>query len=142
MRKQRGMALIELIIAIVVIGISVVTALSLLSSLAVNSAATLMRSQAASAATAYLENILAQPYLTIQSGTYNGINYTGLRDATGAVIVGLERYRVQIRTISVNIGTGANAALAMQVDVTITDPTGAPVLLTGYRTNYPTQVLY
>jgi MSHA pilin protein MshD len=143
MRRERGMTLIELVIAIVVIGICVSSVLALLSSIAIRSATALNRVQATSIAASYLEVILAQPYGNI--GTYDGINRLGPLDVTGAPIAGLERYRVQVGARGTTLGAGADSAQAMRVDVTITDPTGARTRITGYRTDYSAlggQVLY
>lgn len=141
MRRERGMTLIELIIAIVVIGICVASVLALLSSIAVRSASALTRTQATSIASSYLELILAQPYGNI--GAYDGINHLGALDATGAPVAGFERYRVAVSARVATLGT--DAIQAMRVEVAITDPTGVTTRITGYRTNYSFlggQVLY
>src|SRR5687768_3248432 len=122
MRRERGMTLIELIMAIVVIGICVASVLALLSTIAVRSASALNRTQATSIASSYLENILAQPYNNIAA--YNGIDRPGPLDADGALVAGLERYRVQVTAGAATLGGGADAVQAMRVDVTVTDPTG------------------
>lgn len=143
MRRERGMTLIELIIAIVVIGICLVSVLALLSSISVRSASGLARTQATSIATSYLEFILAQPFGNI--GGFDGIDQPGPLDANGAPVAGLERYRVQVRAFGETLGTGGDTAAAMRVEVTVTDPTGVATLITGYRTNYSVlggQVLY
>jgi MSHA pilin protein MshD len=143
MRRERGMTLIELVIAIVVIGICVASVLALLSSIAMRSASSLNRTQATSVAMSYLEFILAQPYGNI--GTYHGIDRLGPLDATGAPVAGLERYRVQVTAVGDTLGAGADTAQAMRVDVTVVDPTGATTRITGYRTDYSSlggQVLY
>jgi len=128
------MTLIELVLAIVVMGICVVSVLSLLSSISVRSATTLARSQATSVAASYLEFILAQPYGNIAG--YDGLSHTGAVDATGSAVVGLERYRVQVTARGTTLGSGAFTTPAMRVQVTVTDPTGAATFITGYRTNY------
>jgi MSHA pilin protein MshD len=146
MRRERGMTLIELIIAIVVMGICVASVLALLSAIAVRSASALNRTQATSVASSYLEFILAQPYNNISG--YNGINRLGPLDANGAAVAGLERYRVQVFAGTATLGAGTDAVQAMRVDVTVTDPTGVATSLTGYRTDYSNippgggQVLY
>jgi MSHA pilin protein MshD len=146
MRRERGMTLIELIMAIVVIGICVASVLALLSTIAVRSASALNRTQATSIASSYLEIILAQPYNNIAA--YNGIDRPGPLDEDGAPVAGLERYRVQVTAGTATLGAGADAAQAMRVDVTVTDPTGVATSITGYRTNYSNippsggQVLY
>jgi MSHA pilin protein MshD len=143
MRRERGMTLIELVIAIVVMGICVTSVLALLSSISVRSASALTRTQATSIAASYLETILAEPYGNI--GTYHGIDRLGPLDATGAPVAGLERYRVQVTAVGDTLGAGADTALAMRVEVTVTDPTGGAIRIIGYRTDYSAlggQVLY
>lgn len=143
MRRQRGMTLIELIIAIVVIGICVASVLALLSAISVRSASVLARTQATSVATSYLEFILAQSFANI--GSYDGIDRLGPLDATGTPVAGLQRYRVQVSAQGATLGAGADSTAAMRVDVIVTDPTGAAISITGYRTNYSAlggQVLY
>lgn len=137
------MTLIELVIAIVVIGICVASVLALLSSIAVRSASGLNRTQATSIATSYLEFILAQPYNNI--ATFDGINRLGPLDATGTPVAGLQNYRVQVAAGGATLGAGADTVQAMRVDVTVIDPTGVATRITGYRTNYSSlggQVLY
>lgn len=139
-RRQRGMTLIELIIAIVVLGICVVSALSLLSSLSIHSASAMTRTQATAVAAAYLENILSQPYGNIAG--YNNTDDIGARDANGNAIPGLQAFRVHIDAAGGNLGVPPNDIPAMRVDVIVTDPTGARTQVTGYRTPFVGQVLY
>ena len=86
-KRQLGMTLIELIIAIVVLGICVVSVLALLSSLSMRSASAMTRTQATAVAAAYLENILAQPYGNILG--YNDTNDPRVFDANGNAIPGI-----------------------------------------------------
>ena len=140
MRRQQGMTLVELIVAIVVIGICVVSVLGLLSSLSVRSAAAMTRTQASAVAASYLEDITTKPYAAI--GAYDGTNHVGARDTTGALIAGLEQYRVQVNVVADTLGAAPNTTSAQRVEVTVTDPTGATTRLTGYRTSYVGQVLF
>lgn len=64
-RQQHGLTFIELIVAIVVIGICVVSVLGLLSSLSMRSAAAMTRTQATAVAASYLEDVLATPYAAV-----------------------------------------------------------------------------
>jgi MSHA pilin protein MshD len=134
------MTLIELVIAIVVLGICVVSALSILSSVSINSARAMTRTQATAVAAAYLEKILAQPYGNIVG--YNNLNHSGARDAYGNLIPGLQAYNVNVAAYAVNLGTAPNAVPAMRVDVTVTEPNGAPTQVSGFRTTYTGQVIY
>lgn len=140
-QRQRGMTLIEVVIAIVVLGICVASGLSLLSWVSMRSASAMTRSQATAVASAYLENILSQPYGNIAG--YNNIDHPGARDANGNAIAELQNYRVRV-DVNTNstLGVAPNDVPATRVDVTVTDPTGARTQITGYRTSFVGQVIY
>jgi MSHA pilin protein MshD len=145
---MRGATLVELIIAIVVISIAVTAVLGLLSSIAVRSAGAMATTQAASIASAYLEEALSKAYQDTngpEAGRQNfddvmDYNFTdvGARDATGAAIPGLGQYTVQISATPAALGAVANA---IRVDVAVTTPTGTVTRLSGFRTNYTGQVV-
>lgn len=140
MRRQQGMTLVEVVIAIVVIGICVVSALGLLSSLSVRSASAMTRTQATAIAASYLENVLSLPYATV---TTYAADDSGARDSSGSAIAGLGSYRVQVNTFADSLGSAPNAVNARRIEVTVTDPTGVSTRLTGYRTSFTTnQVMY
>jgi MSHA pilin protein MshD len=148
-RSQRGMTLIELIIAMVVIGICVVAALSMMSSLSMRSASAMTRTQAVAVAASYLDEILGKRFVADGREAsraqfddvldYDGLNELGARNASGAVIAGLNRYRVRV---DVNDEMWPHNVAARRIEVTVTDPTNVPVLLVGYRTDYTSQVHY
>ena len=140
-KRQLGMTLIELIIAIVVLGICAVSVLAMLSSLSMRSATAITRTQATAVATAYLDGILAQPYGNIVAG-YNNTDHSGARDVDGNAIAGLNAYRVHIDAYGQNLGTPPNDVPAIRVDVTVTDPSGSRTVVSGYRTSFGGQVLY
>ena len=60
--RQRGATLVELIIAIVVVAIAVTSVLGLLSAISVRSAGAMTSTQAASIASAYLDEALSKAY--------------------------------------------------------------------------------
>jgi MSHA pilin protein MshD len=143
------MTLIELIVAMVVIGICIVTALSLISSLSMRSASSMTRTQATAIATSYLDEILSKRFTADGREVsraqyddvldYDGLNDLGARDVSGAMLAGLDRYRVQV---SVYDQMWPNNVAARRIEVTVTDPANVSVLLVGYRTNYTNQVHY
>ena len=148
-RRQRGMTLIELIIAMVVIGICIVAALSMMSSLSMRSASAMTRTQAQAIAASYLDEILSKRFTADgREGSraqyddvldYDNLDEMGARNVSGAFIAGLDRYRVRV---TVNDELMPNNVAARRVEVTVTDPTNVPVLLVGYRTDYTHQVHY
>ncbi|MET0533304.1 MAG: prepilin-type N-terminal cleavage/methylation domain-containing protein [Steroidobacter sp.] len=139
--RQSGVTLIELVIAMVVIGFCVVAALSWMSSASVSSARNMTRSQAITIADSYLRDVLVKTYNEVRA--YPADTYhNGARDTYGVPIAGLERYNVRINRVQVNIGNAPNATVAQRVIVIVTDPTGGATRITGFRTNYVGQVVY
>jgi len=146
-RRRAGFTLVELVIAIVVIGIAASGVLLVMNYTTAHSADPMIQHQAVAIAEAYLEEILLQPYsdpdgvaVEADRSLFDDIddyNFTevGARDQEnpGVVIAGLGDYDV---TVSVSSEFSWNGVLAKKIDVTVTDPSGAPLTITGYRTNY------
>jgi hypothetical protein len=63
----------------------------------------------------------------------------GARNINGALIAGLDRYRVRV---AVQDDLLPNNVPSRRIEVTVTGPANVPVLLTGYRTDYTGQVHY
>lgn len=151
-RHSRGMTLVELVITIVVIAIAVTSVLGLLAEISLRSAAAMTSTQAASIASAYLDEALSKahtdpdlaPEVGRQNfddvGDYNFID-NGAYDCRGNAIAGLAQYRVQVGTAPVQLGVPPDDTPAVRVTVTVTDPTGATTRLEGFRTSYAGQVL-
>lgn len=149
MKHARGATLIELIIAITVIAIAVTAVLGLLSAISVRSAGAMSSTQAASIASAYLDEALSKAYQDpdgiIEAGRanfddvrdYNFVD-NGARDANGNPVPGLGQYTVQITAVAAALGAVPNA---IRIDVQVTAPNGRVTLLTGFRTSYAGQVL-
>ena len=145
LRASRGVTLIELIVAIAVLGVATVSILGVLSTLSIHSAEILIRDQATAIASSYLNEALAKSYgssgatqrsLFIAVGDYNGLNDNGVYDQRGNAVSGLGQFQV---TVSVGPGTLGTvpAANVSRVDVTVRHPSGVIVLVSGYRTLYP-----
>ena len=147
------MSLIELVVAIVVVAICMTGAFALVDSTTRRSADPMLERQATSIAEAYLEEILQQAYLDPDDGTvcpaaeaqrglfdnvcdYRDLTELGARDQTGALVPGLENYRVAIAIDSkATLGALAGSTVVLRIDVTVSDPLGRPVRLSAYRTN-------
>lgn len=143
------MTLVELIVAMVVIGICIVAALGLLSSLSMRSAASMTRAQATAIAVSYLDEILAKRYTDdgVEASRqlyddvldYNDLDEMGARNANGVLIAGLNQYRVRVNVFGELL---PNNVAARRVEVSVTDLNDVSIMLLGYRTNYTGQVLY
>jgi MSHA pilin protein MshD len=153
-KRARGMTLIEVIVAVTVISISITAVLGLMSAIAVRSAGAVVGTQSQAIAAAYLSEILAKSYQDPTGAgevgrqnfddvlDYNGLDELGARDCTDTAIAGLNQYRVRVTVTTVDFGSPAPKAVpARRVDVSVTDPTGLTILMTGYRTSYTGQVM-
>ena len=69
MSRQQGMTLVELVISIVIIGISAASLYSAMAAITGRSADPLLRQQSLAIAEAYLEEILLQPFLDPATGS-------------------------------------------------------------------------
>ena len=147
--SQRGMTLIELVIAIVIIGIASAALYSAMASITGRSADPMLRQQSLAIAEAYLEEIQLKAFLDPSTSLtcqaiptsraafddvcdYRGLDDSGARDASGAALTALAGYRVQVAVQSLTW----NGQQALQVDVTVTDPAKQALQLTGLRSCY------
>ncbi|WP_137820500.1 prepilin-type N-terminal cleavage/methylation domain-containing protein [Pseudomonas sp. 2FG] len=151
MKRQRGMTLVELVIAIVIIGIAAAALYSAMAAISGRSADPLLRQQSLAIAEAYLEEILLQAYLDPSSAVcpappanradydnvcdYAGLVDNGARDASGQAIAALAAYGVSV-TVTPQAWNGLAEAAALYVEVTVLDPAGQSLVLGGYRTRY------
>ncbi|MNZ82669.1 hypothetical protein D3C78_1013730 [compost metagenome] len=152
MRRQRGMTLVELVIAIVIVGIAAAALYTAMATITSRSADPMLRQQSLAIAEAYLEEILAEDFLDPTSHTqcpappagraafdnvcdYAGLDDAGARGADGALIPGLQDYRVRVAVTPQAFDT-LSAAAALQVVVTVEAPDGQTLPLAGWRTCY------
>lgn len=152
MNGQRGMTLIELVISIVIIGVASAGLFTALAAIGGRSADPLLRQQSLAIAEAYLEEILLQPFLDPATGSqcpaapasraafdnvcdYAGLDDEGARSASGAVIAALSGYRVQV-SVEAQAWNGLPASDVLVIGVTVSDPAGQPLQLSGYRARY------
>ena len=144
-RRMGGVTLIELVVAIVILGIAVASIIGFLSSIAARSADTLVREQAVAIASSYLNEVLAKSFGVSGAspranytavGDYNGLLNNGAHDQTGAAIANLNLFTVAVAVVPGALGA-VPANEAVRVDVTVTHPSGVVVALSGYRTLYP-----
>lgn len=148
MKRQRGMTLVELVIAIVIIGIAAAALYSAMASLVGRSADPMLRQQSLLLAEAYLEEILAQAYADPGAAAcsqracfddvldYHNLDEQPPQDARGAVLNQLAGYRVRVSVSDSSLAAGAASVAARYVEVRVTDPKGDELRLGGYRSNY------
>ncbi len=160
-RRQVGLTLIELIIAIVVLGIAAVGILSALSRTAVLNVDPLLRVQSQALAESVMDEILARPFyrpendptldsnnsgsLTCASADnnaktsvcdYNGLNT--LEQASGEPYEGVSGYSLLVTVDPSESDDFSDIAAncAVRINVAVTDPSGATTRLNAYRTSY------
>lgn len=143
--RSRGVTLVELIIAIVIIGVALAGVLMVFIRNTSASADPLIWHQATAIAEAYLEEALTKNFAVgpgVTRPTYDDVldyNFTdvGARDQNGSAISGLEGYTVQVQAVAEALNGIPNTD-AIRVTVTVTPSVLASgtVVISGYRTNY------
>ncbi|MBL4606299.1 MAG: type II secretion system protein [Pseudomonadales bacterium] len=154
--SQKGVTLVELVMAIAIAGIGLVALLNTFSSLVGRSADPMITQQSIAIAESFVEEVTAQAFLDPSTSTvcpaapasrsdfnnvcdYNGYSSSSITDVAGNSL-GLSSYQV---TVAVNNGasvTGHLGAISgsdiLQIVVTVVNPLGENVTLSGYRVRY------
>jgi len=152
LNKSFGFSLIELIVSIVIISVMAVGTMSAISTMNERSADPMLRLQSLAIAEAYMEEILSKPFNDPTSATacpaapgsrtsydnicdYDGITNADVEDQNGNAIAQLAAYSISVDVVqSANLnGASANN---LRVDISVSDPVGNLVRISGYRTNY------
>ncbi len=141
---QRGLTLVELVIAMVVVSIALSGVLLVMNYTTAHSADPLIRQQAVAIAEAYLEEILLKPYadpdgvdgevsrdLFDDVDDYDTLTDVGARDQSDTAISELSAYTVRV---SVQPATLSGVGM-LRATVTVTSGS-ENIALTGYRANY------
>jgi MSHA pilin protein MshD len=147
--SQRGISLVELVIFIAVAGAAVAGVLSVMNLTTRTGADPMIRKQALAVAESLLEEIALKDFANPPGGfsgpptpanrplfddvnDYDGfVMGPGIVDLTNTVIPRLESYSVSV-SVTPFVLAGADAR---RIVVTVTDPQGATVTLSGFRTN-------
>jgi MSHA pilin protein MshD len=147
--RQCGFTLIELIVAVTVVGIAAATIMGAIAAAASRSADPMLQQQAIAIAQAYLDEI-GQRWVVDPNGTppntgrgswdlvdqYNGLVDVGAKDQFGNAIAALSAYTVSVSVSQTSALPGIAAAAARRIDVTVTNGPAVNVTLSGYRTGY------
>lgn len=146
-RRQQGMTLVEVVIAIVIIAIAVTAVLGVFARNIENSADALVIRQGISIANAYLEEVSLKPF-TDPDGIdgeglrqnfddvddYNGLVDNGATDQFGNAIAGLEAYTVSVAVGASSALPNVASADALRIDVRVSYPPQMDFTISGYRT--------
>jgi MSHA pilin protein MshD len=155
--KSSGLTLIEMTLAITVIGISLAGTLLVMNQTTRHSADPMIAEQAVAIAEAYLEEILLKSYYDPDTGAgggicpaaegsrdlydnicdYNGLSDSGAKDQDGSAISDLEDYNVLVTVDTTATLNGLSSSTdVVRIDVQVTNSPIVDVTMTGYRTNY------
>ena len=152
-RRSAGVTLVELIVALVIMGVALAGMVAVYTATTRSSADPVVVQQMQAIADNMMEEILMKPFAP-GPGTGARINYDdvrdyngydsktgGITDVEGNVIAGLERYQVAVQ-VNTNGGLpNVPLADALLVTVTVTnlrapaDDPNRQITLTGWRTN-------
>jgi MSHA pilin protein MshD len=152
--NQRGISLIELIMFIVIVSVALAGILLVMNVTTRGSADPLIHKQALAAAESLLEEIELQDFIPVSGVTsvnqanraslyhivrdYDTFATSGIYPVSGvAPIVGLENYNARVTVANAALGgITVGSASAVQVTVTVKDPQGNDIQISGYRTAY------
>lgn len=145
--RQRGFSLVELIVAIVIIGVAVGGVLLVFVVAATHSADPQQQQQAIAVAEGYLDEILARAYDDPDGSNagetrasfddvsdYNGLSQNPPRDQNNAVLPGLAQYTAAVTVTTTVLGPAGDTVPARRVDVRVTALPLVDVTISGYRT--------
>lgn len=149
-RSVRGFTLVEMIIAILVLGMGLAGVLVAFQQTTKGSADPLIHRQLLSVAEAYLEEVMSRPFASDLVASSNGCARSGLHDVddyasfgtqpvcpidSTATVSGLEGYTVAIAVEALPF-EGLTATQARRVTVTASRSDGPSIVLVGWRTHY------
>lgn len=144
-RRMAGVTLVELIIAMVIVGAALAGLVAVYSRANIASADPLVAQQMVAIAEGMMEEIMLKPYApeggnTAARATFNDVRdydkfaSAGVYTVAGAKVPGLERYGVTVAVEQVTLTGMAKAGDALRIRVTVTYG-GESLTLSGWRTN-------
>lgn len=152
-KNSGGFTLIELVIAIVIIGIAVSGVLLVMNYTSAHSADPMIQAQAVAIAESYMEEISLHPFIDPDGSDagetratyddifdYNGLSNVGAVDQSGNAVPGLGSYTVTVSVVPAgDLGPSGElvpSADAAEIVVRVRYPGMVDFTLTGYRTRY------
>lgn len=155
--RQHGISLVELIMFIVIVSVALAGILLVMNVTTKNSADPLVHKQALAAAESLLEEVELQDFTSAAGATvpvtqanrasqyhivsdYNGFPNdatTGIYSVNGTPIAGLGNYNASVSVANAALGSiTSGSGNAVLITVTVTDPQGNAMQISGYRTAY------
>ncbi len=147
-RRQAGVTLVELIIAMVIIGVAAAGMIGAFSTSVRGSVDPVIHKQMTAIAEGLMEEIQVKPFAVQASVAgavrqdfndvrdYHNYTSTGMVDIDGNAVAGLERYQVTV-TAATSAILAPDVPAADTIEIAITVRNGTDVFtLTGWRTNY------
>jgi MSHA pilin protein MshD len=160
-RRARGFTIVEIILAIVIVGVAMAGVATVFVTTSRHSADPMVQQQAQFIAEAYLEEIMRQKFFdpdedkvcpSPEAGRgsfdnvcdYRNISNEAPTNAFGTALSGVGDYKVTVTVTrdavvslnGLNNDTGTGLYRVMRVDVSVTHPSNISITLSGYRANY------
>ncbi|MDY0975857.1 prepilin-type N-terminal cleavage/methylation domain-containing protein [Massilia sp. CFBP9012] len=153
-KRMSGVTLVELIVAIVIVGTALAGLVAVYNRVNTASADPLLTQQKLAIAESMMEEVMQKPFAVGGPATndrrffddvrdYNNYGPAAISNVNGDAVQGLERYRVAVTVASPGAqgvppiqGIPQGEALRIRVAVTVAgdQPDPVPVILTGWRT--------
>lgn len=145
-KRMAGVTLVELIVAIVIVGTALAGLVAAYNRANIGSADPMITQQMLAVAETMMEEVMLKPYDTngahvarpanraqyTEVGHYHGFASDGIADVDGAPIAGLQRYRVEVDVAPVTLTGASGKALRIRVTVRNGDRN---LQLSGWRTS-------
>ena len=142
-KRMAGTTLIELIVAIVIVGTALAGLVAAYNRANIASTDPLITQQMLAIAESMMEEVMQKPFVAQPNQTgrlffndlmdYNGYGPVAVSNVNGGAVPGLGRYTVQVQVNQQGI-TGVAAADAMRVQVIVRAPGAQDLRLVGWRT--------